>query len=154
MLKPLTEVQGVFYWGGGDEWRAINREDTTSCSGSPWSHKQLEAEQKHRCYYPVLKASPGIGCCWRLSTARGTAVLPKIVVFTFLFLLPEATGSQDESLMGRRWAPSQAGGKRMQQETGVLSWEVLPFPSILCSASIQNILKTSIIFKYPQTWVK
>lgn len=95
----------------------------------------------HR-YCPVYKPSQGTSYCWRLGTAKSIAVLPKIAVFMFLFLPQEATGDHNDRLWGLAIS-SQAGWReRMQQ----LSW-VLPFLSILCSASTQNTLKTSIIFK-------
>lgn len=94
----------------GGQQRLLSKTPQPPAAGS-WTKTPL-------CSCPLLKASPGTGCCWRLGATRETAVLPKIVVFAFLFLPPEATGTHKESSGVGDQPPGKDGGRRMQRETG------------------------------------
>lgn len=111
-LRSVCLGQGRWAKGNspGGHQRLLSKTPQPPAAGS-WTKTPL-------CSCPLLKASPGTGCCWRLGTARGTAVLPKIVVFAFLLLPPEAAGMHEERLWGGRSAPRQDGGRRLQRETG------------------------------------
>jgi len=102
------------------------------------------------CSGPGLKASPGTSHCWRLGTARGTAVLPKIAVFTFLLLPPEATGNHNERLWG--WEMSSQAGWREADARGVRSPQLgspsFPLNSVFC---IHSKHLKSLTYKYSQT---
>lgn len=147
MLKQLTEVQGVFYRARGDQWRAANHEGTTFCSGSPSSHK--------------LNKSSTLWVSWTYSFPRHW-LLPQTMYckrycsftqnscFHILVCASRNHGQPQPEALGAAQLP----GRQIQQGSGFLSWEIFPFLAILCFAYIQNTLKTSVIFKYPQTRVK
>lgn len=91
-----------------------------------------------QCYCPVYKLSPGTGYCWRLGTARGIAVLPKIAGFMFLFLPQEATGDHNERLRVGNQLPGRLEGADATAQLGSSSF---PLNSVSCihSKHLKNL---------------